>query len=77
MSKTEENIVVPKWFFDHIVDTLRIEYNNRNVNDECCQDRNVRQALVGSLKLLRGEELNGRERLEKPNWDGIYDRKTN
>ena len=36
MSKQEENIVVPKWFFDHIVDTLRIEYNNRNVNDECC-----------------------------------------
>ena len=67
----EENIIVPKWFFNHIVDTLRIAYNNRNINDECCQDRNVRQALVGSLKLLRGEELSGKERTETPNWEEL------
>ena len=68
-TKDDEYICIPKWFFDHILDTLKIDYNNRDVNDECCQDRNVRQALVGLLKLSRGEKLTGAERFERPKWN--------
>ena len=63
----EDNIVVPRWFLENVEDTLRIQ-NNINLDEktgETCQDRNVRQSLNGIRKLLKGEELTGRERFEK------------
>ena len=63
----EEIIEVPRWFLENVENTLRIQ-NNINLDKktgETCQDRNVREALNGLRKLLRGEELSGTERLEK------------
>ena len=67
MTKHEENIIIPRWFLENIENTLRIE-NNINLDKEggeTCQDRNIRQSLNGIRKLLKGEELTGRERFEK------------
>lgn len=65
----EENIIVPRWFLEVVEDTLRIQYN---INDEdvrktgeTCQDRNIKQSLIGVRKLLKGQELSGNERLER------------
>ena len=65
----EDNIIVPRWFLEAVEDTLRIQYN---INDEdvkktgeTCQDRNIKQSLIGIRKLLKGEKLSGNERLEK------------
>ena len=65
----KDNILVPKWFLEVVEDTLRIQYN---INDEMakgtgetCQDRNIKQSLIGIRKLLKGQELSGNERLEK------------
>ena len=65
----KDNILVPKWFLEVVEDTLRIQHN---INDEMakgtgetCQDRNIKQSLIGIRKLLKGQELSGNERLEK------------
>ena len=65
----EDNILVPRWFLEVIENTLRIQ-NNINidkmvVSGETCQDRNIKQSLIGVRKLLKGQELTGMERLEK------------
>ena len=66
MTKAEENIPIPRWFLDVIEDTLRIQYNiNQDCEGETCQDRNIKQSLIGVRKLLRGEELSGMERIEQ------------
>lgn len=61
------NIVVPRWCLKSIEDTLRIQYdiNLDKKTGETCQDRNIKEALNGVRKLLKGEELTGGERLEK------------
>ena len=67
MTKYEENIIIPRWFLENIENTLRIQ-NNINLDEkggETCQDRNIKEALNGVRKLLRGKELTGGERLEK------------
>lgn len=63
----EENFTIPRWFLERIEDTLRIQYNINldKKTGETCQDRNVKEALNGVRKLLKGEELTGGERLEK------------
>lgn len=58
------DITVPRWFLEIIEDTLRIEYNFRDPLQETCQDRNIKECLNGTRKLLNGEELTGGERLE-------------
>ena len=63
----EDNIIVPRWFFEAVENTLRIQ-NDINLDKktgETCQDRNIRESLNGLRKLLKGEELTGMERLEK------------
>lgn len=66
---TREDIIVPRWFLEIIEDTLRIQYNinkpDMKETGESCQDRNIRQCLNGTRKLLSGEELTGMERQEK------------
>ena len=66
---TEDGILVPRWFIEVVEDTLRIQHN---INDEdvrktgeTCQDRNIKQSLIGVRKLLKGQELSGNERLER------------
>ena len=65
----EDDILVPRWFLEVVEDTLRIQHN---INDEhikktgeTCQDRNIKQSLIGVRKLLKGQELSGHERLER------------
>ena len=65
----EDSILVPRWFLEVVEDTLRIQHN---INDddvkktgETCQDRNIKQSLIGVRKLLKGQELSGNERLER------------
>ena len=63
----EDNIIVPRWFLENVENTLRIQ-NNINLDKktgETCQDRNIKESLNGVRKLLKGEELTGRERFEK------------
>ena len=64
-----ETIAIPRWFLEHLEDTLRIQNNinepEKKESGESCQDRNIRQSLNGIRKLLNGEELTGRERFEK------------
>ena len=69
MKDSLENITIPRWFLEHIEDTLRIQWNINGGEATTCQDRNIRQALVGVRKLLKGEELTGSERFEKLTWD--------
>lgn len=65
----KDNIIVPRWFLENVENTLRIQYNinseDKNHTSETCQDRNIKESLNGLRKLLKGEELTGRERLEK------------
>ena len=63
----EDNVAVPRWVLENIEDTLRIQ-NNINIDigsGETCQDRNIRQSLNCVRKLLKGEEITGKERFEK------------
>jgi len=69
MKDSLKNISVPRWFLEVVEDTLSTQYNI-NIEDveetgETCQDRNIKQSLIGIRKLLRGEELTGNERLEQ------------
>ena len=57
-------ISVPRWFLTSIENTLRIQNNLNSSKPECCQSRNIKGALNGVRKLLKGEELTGMERLE-------------
>lgn len=64
----KEIIEVPRWFLEVVEDTLRIQYNINfeevRKTGETCQDRNIKQSLIGVRKLLNGKELTGNERLE-------------
>lgn len=62
-----DNISVPKWFLESLENTLRIQHDiEKSVwgKPETCQSRNIKGALNGVRKLLKGEELTGMERLE-------------
>ena len=57
----EDGILVPRWFLEVVEDTLRIQHN---INDdivkktgETCQDRNIKQSLIGVRKLLKGQDF--------------------
>lgn len=62
----QEEVLIPKWCLENIENTLRIQHNiNNDVKDgETCQDRNIKESLNCVRKLLNGEEITGRERLE-------------
>lgn len=70
MDKAEELIKVPRWFLEVVEDALRIQHNINcdKKTGETCQDRNIRQSLIGVHKLLKGQELSGMERTEKLVW---------
>jgi len=61
----EETIKVPRWVLEQIEDTLQIQYNIYEGKQETCQDRNIRESLLLTHKLLRGIEITGMERFEK------------
>lgn len=69
MKDNLKNISVPRWFLEVVEDTLNTQYNINEEDikrtGETCQDRNIKQSLIGIRKLLRGEELTGNERLEQ------------
>ena len=66
----KENIQVPRWFLENVENALRIQYNinEDKKTGETCQDRNIKESLIGVRKLLKGEELTGLERMEKLVW---------
>ncbi len=68
MNKKLETVAVPIWFLEVLEDTLRIQYNidgeDRVKHGETCQDRNIKESLIGVRKLLKGEKLTGLERQE-------------
>ena len=59
------NISVPRWFLESLENTLKHQYEDEAMLKESYQSRNIRGALNGVRKLLKGEELTGMERLEK------------
>lgn len=61
----EEMISVPKWVLENIEDTLRVQWNIYNNEEDTCQKRNVKTALIQVRKLLNNKEITGNERLEK------------
>lgn len=61
----EKFYTVPEWVLKDIENTLRIAYNNRDLNNECCFDRDVKCCLNCVRKILNNIELTGMERLEK------------
>ena len=69
MKDSLKNISVPRWFLEVVKDTLNTQYNINEEDvkrtGETCQDRNIKQSLIGIRKLLRGDELTGNERLEQ------------
>ena len=64
LAKSNSQISVPRWFLASLENTLRIQHNINLSRPDCCQSRNVKGALNGVRKLLKGEELTGMERLE-------------
>lgn len=65
MTRKEENILVSRWILENIEDTLRIQWNIFNEEEDTCQKRNVKTSLIQVRKLLNNEEITGNERLEK------------
>ena len=61
----EEMISVPKWILENIEDTLRVQWNIYNNEEDTCQKRNAKTALIQVRKLLNNKEITGNERLEK------------
>ena len=64
LTESNSQISVPRWFLKSVENTLRIQHNINLSRPDCCQSRNVKGALNGVRKLLKGEELTGMERLE-------------
>lgn len=60
----EENISVPKWVLENIKETLRIQMLIYQDEEDSCQKRLVKTALIQTRKLLNNEEITGNERLE-------------
>lgn len=60
----EETISVPKWVLENIEDTLRVQWNIYNNEEDTCQKRCIKTALIQTRKLLNNKEITGNERFE-------------
>jgi hypothetical protein len=60
----EELISIPRWVLENIEDTLRIQMLIYQDEEDSCQKRNIKTALIQTRKLLNNEEITGNERLE-------------
>ena len=60
-----EDIKVPKFVLEDILDTLRIVKNYRSDKSETCLDRCIAKNINQLNKLLTGEKITGLEGLNK------------
>ena len=60
-----EDIKVPKFVLEDILDTLRIVKNYRSDKSETCLDRCIVRNINQLNKLLTGEKITGLEELNK------------
>lgn len=58
----DETIAVPKWVIEDIYRTLVTSH--RGINYECCLKRDLKCGINQCVKLLKGDEITGRERTE-------------
>ena len=64
-NNTEEMVSVPRWVLENIEDTLRVQWNIYNNEEDTCQKRNIKVSLIQARKLLNKEKITGNERLER------------